>query len=439
MPETPVAYRAFAALASTALRLGAPWSAKLATGDHGRRTALERWTAWAGEQRDRTRPLVWFHAPSVGEGLQAEEVLRHLRSQQPAWQLVFSFFSPSAIPLARRQPVDYADFLPYDTRSNVDALLAALEPDGLVFAKLDLWPELASRAGSRGVRVGMIAATVSPVSGRLHPLARWLTHAGYASLDKVGAIDHPDATRLAQLGCPADRIEITGDPRFDSAARRAAAIAPDDPLHRLTSEAPTLVAGSTWGADEQVLLAGFAEVQSRQPDARLVLVPHEPTAAHLTRLRQRIAERGLTAALLSETTGAPLPPVVVVDRTGVLATLYHGAAIAYVGGGFGTAGLHSVLEPAACGVPVLFGPRWQSSREAGLLVAAKGGISIATADSAGAAVELAAAWSRWLAEPTLRTEAGRQARAVITRGLGAGERSAALVIEMVGAGAGRPA
>lgn len=431
VPETSVGYRALATAATSLLRLGAPFSTKLGAGDRARRSSVARWQAWAGDHRDPTRPLLWVHAPSVGEGLQAEEVIRLLRARHSNWQLVYSFFSPSAEPLARRQPVDYADYLPYDTRPNVDALLVGLAPRALVFSKLDLWPELATRARRRGTRVGMIAATVSPVSGRLNPLARSLTRAGYAALDRVGAIDQPDAARLVTLGVEPARITVTGDPRFDSAHRRARAIAVDDPLRRLTTGAATLVAGSTWAADEEVLLAAFAEVRSQHPEARLVVVPHEPTASHLARLAARARRLGLTGRRLSELGIGEAPNLVVVDRVGVLATLYAGAALAYVGGGFGTAGLHSVLEPAACGVPVLFGPQWRSSREAGLLIAAKGGQALRTLDRRSAPTELAAVWRHGLAEPALRTDRGRRAADVVERELGAAERSAKIVIELM--------
>src|SRR5256885_1716219 len=75
-------------------------------------------------------------------------------------QVAYGFFSPSAVELARRQPADVADYLPYDTGANVDAMLAALRPSALVFTKLDVWPELATRAALRQVRTAMIAATV---------------------------------------------------------------------------------------------------------------------------------------------------------------------------------------------------------------------------------------------------------------------------------------
>jgi 3-deoxy-D-manno-octulosonic-acid transferase len=113
--------------------------------------------------------------------------------------------------------------------------------------------------------------------------------------------------------------------------------------------------------------------------------------------------------------------VVVVDRVGVLGDLYALADVAFVGGGFHAAGLHSVLEPAAFGAPVLFGPRFQGSRDAALLVQRHGGASVADAAEAERRLRF------WITDPTARRDAGDFARALVRSGVGAAERSFALV------------
>jgi 3-deoxy-D-manno-octulosonic-acid transferase len=426
-------YRALARAADLLLPLGAAFSSKLALGDRERRSALERWERWAAAARDRTRPLVWCHAPSVGEGLQAQAVLGRLRARHPEWQIGYSFFSPSARDLASRQPADVADYLPYDTRLNAERLLDALAPTALVFTKLDLWPELAATARERGVRVGMIAATVSPISRRLRGPARTLTRPGYASLERVGAVAPADGDRLRALGVDPAAIRVTGDPRFDSALERAGAVADTDPMLRFGREAPTLVAGSTWPADEATLLPAFARVLRARPDARLILVPHEPTPRHLAAAIAAAGDAGLEPVLLSAAVDGGPVPLLVVDRVGVLTSFYRSATIGYVGGGFGRSGLHSVLEPAAAGVPVLFGPRWHSSREAGLLLDAAAAQALAEPAGARAAAELAAVWLDWLDHPSALSERGARAHEVVVAGLGGADRNAALVEELVGA------
>jgi 3-deoxy-D-manno-octulosonic-acid transferase len=429
MPSTSWGYRA-------AVRLGAALAPaiglldrKVADGHRGRRGAVERLATWAAGHRDPGRPLAWFHAASVGEGLQAESVLLELRRLVPACQLVYTHFSPSAEPLARRLAVDAADYLPYDLPGAADRLLDALAPELLVFAKLDLWPELATRAAGRGVAVALVAATVSEGSGRLRWPARAALHAGYAAVTAAGAIAEPDAARLAMLGVAPHRIRVLGDPRFDSAAARVAAVPPDEPLLRFGRGAPTLVAGSTWPADESVLLDAFARLGARRPEARLILAPHEPTGAHLEALDSRAARAGLPAPLRLGAAGGPAR-LLVVDRVGVLATLYGAGSMAYVGGGFGRSGLHSVLEPAAWGVPVAFGPRWRNSRDAALLL--DGGAAHALEGGPEAAgARLAEQWERWIGDETGRAAEGGRAREIVARGVGAARRSAEMLAELI--------
>lgn len=426
---TSVAYRGAVRLATALLPAMSHVDAKLRRGHLARRGAADRLRAWAAENRAPERPLVWFHAPSVGEGLQAEAVLRELRAAHPDWQVAYTHFSNSAEGLARRIGADVADYLPYDTPAAADTLLTALRPSALVYSKLDLWPELATRAAASGTAVALVAGTVRPGSGRLRWPARPLLASGYAALSAAGAIDAPDAERLARLGVRPEVIEVLGDPRYDSVAAKVAAVPATDPLLRLGAAAPTLVAGSTWPGDEAVLLRAFREARSAHPEARLILVPHEPTPEHLRRVEAMAAEAGVPVPVRLSAITAPAP-LVLVDRVGVLAALYGAGTMAYVGGGYHAAGLHSVLEPAAWGVPVAFGPRWRESRDAVLL--ADAGAAIPLPESGDAAVAaLTAAWRSWIANGAERDRQGRAARGVVDRGLGAAGRSAALVSRLV--------
>ncbi len=428
MPGTSLAYRALARLGTSlvpAVALAAP---KLRDGDRGRRAAVERLQRWARESRDRSRPLVWLHASSVGEGLQAESVLLELKLLVPHAQYLYTHFSPSAVALAGRLPVDVADYLPYDLSASTERLVGALAPDLLVFSKLDLWPELATRASAWGAAVALVAATVSPGSGRLRWPARQLLRPGYAAVSAAAAIADDDASRLAELGATAERIQVLGDPRFDSVVAKVRAVAPDDPLLRFGRGAPTLVAGSTWPGDEAVLLKAFARVRAARADARLILVPHEPTTPNLDALESAAIRAGLPAPVRLSTAESPAP-LLIVDRVGLLAALYGTGVLAYVGGGFGRAGLHSVLEPAAWGLPVAFGPRWRESRDAGLLLAA--GAALDLPDGSGAADVLAHAWERWIGDEATRVAQGRKAREVVERGLGAARRSAEMLARLI--------
>jgi 3-deoxy-D-manno-octulosonic-acid transferase len=257
-------------------------------------------------------------------------------------------------------------------------------------------------------------------------LAGALLRDAYSRLDRVGAISSEDADRLIALGVPRDRVSVTGDTRYDQVWARAQGVDRGSALLQpLASERPTFVAGSTWPADEAVLLPAWEKLASRVPKVRLIIAPHEPTADHLAPIERWAASSGLRSARLG-TAAATDADVIVVDRVGVLGDLYALATAAFVGGGFHAAGLHSVLEPAAFGAPVVFGPRHSASRDAGLLIDEDGAVSVSDALSLGAAME------RWLGVPSERDAAGDAARTLVRRGLGAAERSYALVRELLG-------
>ena len=430
MPSTSGAYRAAIRLGTAvapALGLLRP---RIRAGLQARLDAGERLLDWARRHRDLNRPLAWFHAASVGEGRQAESVLLALRPRCPECQIVYTHFSPSAQPLAEGIASDVSDYLPYDLPQNVDRLLRALQPELLVFAKLDVWPELSTRAAGSGADVALIAATVSPRSSRLRWLARRLLEAGYRSITAAAAVSPGDASRLERLGVASERIQILGDPRFDSVVARVKAVAPEDPLLRLGDGAPTLVAGSTWPRDEAVLLRAFAGVFRERPDARLILVPHEPTPAHLLQVERSTHSHGLPAAVrLSNATGSD--SIVLGDRVGVLAALYGAGTMAYVGGGFGRAGLHSVLEPAAWGLPVLFGPRWRTSRDAELLLQAGAARALTHGRVGPAAQALQRQWQSWISDDGARATQGAKAREVVNSGVGASEQTADLLARLI--------
>jgi 3-deoxy-D-manno-octulosonic-acid transferase len=132
------------------------------------------------------RPLAWFHAPSVGEGLQAKAVLREFRQHHPHWQVAYTYFSSSAEAFAAGIGADIADCLPVDTSGAVALALDALQPSLLVFAKLDVWPG-SPRAAGRDIPVALVAATVRPGSGRPRPLAG-VSRGRILALSIVGAI-----------------------------------------------------------------------------------------------------------------------------------------------------------------------------------------------------------------------------------------------------------
>jgi 3-deoxy-D-manno-octulosonic-acid transferase len=413
-------YRALGQLARGAAVVAPDSESKILRTLRARRGIRARYRAWGETGRDRNHPLLWMHAPSVGEGLQARPVLELARQRRPDVQLAYTHFSPSAASFARGLDVDFRDYLPFDTPGDARVAIEALAPTALVFSKLDVWPIITREAKAHRVRLGLISATLARGSSRRSRTAGALLHDAYASLEVVGAIDDADADRLVELGVRSQVISVTGDTRYDQVWLRAQRVDRASPmLERLRDSRVTIVAGSTWPADEAALLPAF-EALRKNAEARLIIAPHEPTPDHVGRLIEWGKRAKLNVSRLDDA-NQQTADVIVIDRVGVLGEIYSVADIAFVGGGFHSAGLHSVLEPAAFGTPVLFGSRFENSRDAALL-AQRGGGAAATNEA-----DLTRRLRIWATDSRARREAGDYARALVRSGIGAAERSFELV------------
>jgi 3-deoxy-D-manno-octulosonic-acid transferase len=425
-PLARIPYSIAGALANAASALAPGGGGKAARSFRGRRGILERFSEWGAKHRDAARPLLWVHAPSVGEGLQALPVLTELRERHPELQLAYTFFSPSAERFASLVGADFHDYLPFDTSGAARTAIQALRPNAIVFSKLDVWPLLVEQARQSKVRLGMLSATIPASSMRRSRVARLALGEAYSYLDAVGAISDGDAIRLIEAGVHPDRVIVTGDTRYDQAWQKAQSRtdARDALLAPLTSTRFTLVAGSTWPSDEERLFPAWVEVKKRHGDVRMIIAPHELPEERLASIEAWAQSNGLKSARFADAAGADAD-VVIVDRYGILGDLYALADAAYVGGGFRSAGLHSLLEPAAFGAPVIIGPRHEDNRDAQLLVAAGGAFRCPDASAIESRV------TRWVESAESLERARNAARDVVYKGLGAAERSVEIVERLI--------
>ena len=421
-PLVRFSYDAAGAVTRFAVAVAPGGESKLLRALTSRRGLLDRYRKWASAGRDRSRPLLWVHAPSVGEGLQALPVIQAFREKRPEVQLVYTFYSPSAERFAASTGADFFDYLPFDNEEDTAQALDIIAPTAVVFSKLDVWPLFVAGAVHRGVKTALLSATVPESSKRRSGLALMALREAYEALDVVGAISPSDAERLLAMGVHGERMTVTGDTRYDQVWARANAPNPQrDEVKRLYEDRRlTLVAGSTWPADERRLLPAWVQARRQLPSARLIIAPHELKPKHLASIEKWARESSLTLSRTSEGEVRETE-VVLVDQYGLLADLYAVADAAYVGGGFHGDGLHSLLEPASFGAPVLMGPMHMDNRDAGLLVA--GGGAMRCFGSGDISARLLA----WFRSPAVLGRASASARRVVQAGIGAAERSTELV------------
>ncbi len=409
------------------LPLGARWNPKLRRGLEGRRGVVERLEALAPELRGR---VIWMHSTSVGEYEQARPLAARLAGARRDLAILHTFFSPSGYDYANRLgEAQYREYLPFDTPIEVGRVLDALRPRLLVFVKFDLWPNLVVEADRRGIPLALVDATLHPRSRR----SRWPARALYADLYRrlacISAVSAGDAARFRALVPEHPTIVVDGDTRFDQVWRRRkeAARILVAPALQQASRPFTLLAGSTWPADEALVLDAWRawRAQSGQ-GGRLVLVPHEPTLGHLRALERRLAAASLRSVRLSDLVQLESVDAVLVDRVGMLAELYACADAAYIGGAFGR-GVHNILEPAIMSLPLLFGPRHHNAPEAQMLLETGAAAVIRSAH------DLVHQLERFGNNAAERLHRGSQARAFVEANLGASERCAERLLPLLAA------
>ncbi len=412
-----------------AVRVAASFHTKLRRTVRGRDRIRIRWEAAGG--RVAARP-VWFHVASVGEYEQARPLITALAREHPDIPVVLTVTSPSGYAyISRKETIDgrsdvrFMDYLPFDFAGNARFCLATLDPRLLVFVKFDLWPNLVWEAAERGTPVVLVDATLAENSRRNSGAGKRFYRAVYSRLDKILAISDADARRFLECVPEHPHISIMGDTRFDRVMeRKRDREGPKPEIHK--NGRLTIIAGSTWPKDENHLLGALARLAKTHPGVLLVIAPHEPAPERLDTLLSWARAEGLRAALLSQHNGPAdredPDRVVIVDSVGVLAEVYEYGDVAYVGGSFST-GVHSVIEPAVMGIPVLFGPVHQNSFEALELLRYEAGIE--TRNEA----EIFGALDSWANNASTRTEMGVNARRYVESQLGATERCMAAIHE----------
>ena len=397
-----------------------------------RRAAVQEMESWSAHRAgDR---LVWLHGSSAGELLGASPTIDAFRKLEEL-SLVVTHFSPSGVDALEYLDPDQAGYPPLDRPSDCDRAIEALQPDLLVFAKLDVWPGLIAAAARVGIPCALINGVVREDSSRMRPISRWLFRQTYGALDMVGAADDQDAERLRSLGVRPEVLYVTGDAAFDLAVSRSdRAREPGGWTDRFESALPTrppggirLIAGSTWEEDERALLDMLYRVVSRSSDRlrfQLVIAPHKPSEAHVCRLLTDCRACGQPCerfSRLRDPNALPADGVIVFDEVGRLAELYTTGDAAYVGGGLRGNGLHNVLEPAAAGIPVMFGDEHDRS-DARALVKAGGGLSFPR--------QVFGEGLTRIKDTRYRESVGARARRFVEDGCGAGRLTAKLLTQL---------
>ena len=372
------------------------------------------------------RPVIWIHAVSVGELKAARQMIDALFEQHADHQVVISSTTPTGRALARQlYPHLQTFYYPLDFGPFPWLALRRVRPAVVLLVELEYWPNFLFWAARRAVPVAVINGRISERSFRGYRRIRGLAPP-FGAISRFCMQDESYRRRLLDLGVQSDRIFVTGNMKYDAVQLGQMPPMAEVLRNWLTSgDGLVLVCGSTHGDEERLLLEVVArvEAQTKEP-LRVVLAPRHPERA--TAVSEVIAASGRRAVAWS-TSQVFRPPlslrdVVLVDTIGHLEAFYAAGDIAFVGGSLISRGGQNMLEPAALGKAVVFGPHTSNFRnDVELLLGAK------AAEQVGSPGEFESTLSALLGDPDRRLRLGQHAVNLIRRNQGATARTLELL------------
>jgi 3-deoxy-D-manno-octulosonic-acid transferase len=378
------------------------------------------------------RPCLWFHAVSVGEVLLLRPLIAEFARRRPNWEIVVSTTTTTGLALARKTYPDLVTFfVPLDFSWATRRAVASVRPTILALVELEVWPNLIRTAKGSGARVAIVNGRLSARSHRGYRKLRGLLRPTFRRFDSVAVQTDEYAERFADLGVPRGVIRVTGSVKFDGLETDRA-----NPKTRelrralgLTSADLVFVAGSTMEGEEEAVVAAYGMARKSHPGLRLVLVPRhaerfEAVAAWLGSAGERVVRR--SGGQVPAMPGEP-PPVILLDTIGELGAAWGLADVAFVGGSLlpGRGG-QNMMEPAAFGAAVLFGPHTGNFQETVEQLLARGG-----ARQVANAAELSAALLDDLNDPEAAAARGASGRAYVLAQNGAADRTLAELDRLV--------
>lgn len=373
---------------------------------------------------------LWLHAVSVGEVNLLAPLIREIQQRRPDWQCVVSTTTATGMALASKKYAELTVFYcPLDFSWAVASAMRRIRPDVLVLAELELWPNLVRAARQFGARVAVINGRLSEHSFRGYRRIRPLVARLLKQIDLVAVQDETYAGRFRDLGALPAAVHVTGSLKYDGAQtdRNNPATVRLRRLAGFADEDQVLLAGSTQEPEEAVVVEVYRQLSRNWPRLRLVLVPRHPD-------RFRAAARLLDSSgipwqrrtELDDQGPSPAARVLLVDVVGELGAWWGTARIAFVGGSLGERGGQNMIEPAAYGAAVCFGPNTRNFRDVvSTMLAHDAAVVVADGE------QLSRFVRRCLEDPDYAAALGDRARSLVLGQLGATRRTFDLLAALV--------
>ncbi len=312
---------------------------------------------------------VWVHAASLGEFEQGRPLIERIKAKEPETKVLLSFFSPSGYEVRKNYNLaDLVVYLPLDTPQNARKFIDALKPEKAYIIKYEFWLNYLKNLRERNIETYIVSA----IFREEQIFFKWyggIFREGLKAFRTLFVQNEESKKLLAGIGF--DNVVVAGDTRFDRVSDIAKAAKQLSIAKAFADKEKTLVAGSSWAPDEELLCRWI----NSHTEYKMIIAPHHVEESRIREIESRLRRKSIRYTDCKSEKDVDGADILIINTIGLLSSIYQYGAVAYIGGGFGV-GIHNTLEAAVWGMPVVFGPNYHKFKEAKELIACNGGFSI---------------------------------------------------------------
>jgi len=328
-----------------AVKLASPFNQKAAAWVAGRKN----WKIKLADEVKKLKPdkpVVWFHASSLGDFEQGRPVMEALKKEHDI-NLVLTFFSPSGYEVMKKWlTADLIFYLPLDSKKNATEFIDLIKPNMAVFVKYEFWYHYLKQLNNRKITTFVISARFYADQIFFKSWAKLYRNVLFL-IDKIYVQDKTSENLLEGIGYKA--VELSGDTRYDRVNELSQHSDQFLEIEDFANNEKLFVAGSSWPLDEEIINGYINENPNKY---KYLIAPHDIGESHLKKIEKQL---NVPFQKYSTYNKENAFRVLILDTIGMLSRVYKYATVSYIGGAF-KEGLHNILEPAAFGVPVITGP-----------------------------------------------------------------------------------
>ncbi len=362
--------------------------------------------------------VIWFHAVSVGEAEAAFPLIQAIQNRYPEQPILVTTTTPTGsarVKAVFEESVRHVYF-PYDLPDVVCRFLKHFKPRIAVMMETEIWPNLFHQCHQQKIPLLIINARLSDRSTQGYRKLAQFTQETLSHVSHIATRSENDASRFISLGASPDNVSIAGNIKFDLKLPASLLEQAEFTRQSLFLHRPVWIAASTHEGEDEQVLSAFIKLRRNLPQALLVLVPRHPE--RFDKVASLCKQQKLN--IIKRTDGIPCDEktnVFLLNTMGELKLFSAASDVAFVGGSLVPTGGHNVLEPAAAGVPVLFGPHMFNFQEiADLLLKAGAAIQVGDDESLSTEAE------KLLQHAEIRSEMGEKGQLFVEENRGALKR-----------------